>query len=145
MPAPQAIGSSPPPSIVSDLVAVLGQTRSKDVFAATVLALGQMGAAARPALPAILKNAERLGVLEGAFAPGGSKSDQGDVVLDAVQAIALGQVGPGPSVPVPAAYCATYLSRAVRGPERLENIRGYAGGWGRSPAQGVPPPPPPVP
>jgi hypothetical protein len=76
--------------VVDALTAILAQTKSKDVFAATVLALGQFGAEARGALPDILKNAERLGVLEGAFAQGGSKSAHGEVVLEAVAAIASG-------------------------------------------------------
>jgi hypothetical protein len=85
----------------------MGQTKSKDVYAAAVLALGQMGAEARPALPAILKNAERLGVLEGAFCPTGSKTDQGDIVLEAVGAIARGQAAPVGGMPMAVAGCPT--------------------------------------
>jgi hypothetical protein len=91
------------PGVVAELVAVMGQTKSKDVYTAAVLALGQMGTEARPALPAILKNAERLGVLEGAFCPMGSKTDQGDVVLEAIAAIGRGQAAPAGMPPVPVA------------------------------------------
>jgi hypothetical protein len=108
--------------VVAELVAVMGQTRSKDVYTAAVLALGQMGAEARPALPAILKHAERLGVLEGAFCPAGSKSDQGDVILEAVMAIARGQAAPAGSYPpaprspvAPACYSAYGRGPAATG------------------------------
>lgn len=83
-------------STVEGLTAVLARTKSKDIFAATVLALGHLGIEARPALPAIFDNAERLGALEGSFHTGGSKSDQGDVVLDAIEAISGGKPLPWP-------------------------------------------------
>ncbi len=95
----ERITDSPPPSpsaehkpvsaVVDDLVAVLAETRSKDVYTATVVALAHLGADARPALPDVLKNAERLGVLEGAFSDG-CKCVQYEVILDAVAAIAHG-------------------------------------------------------
>jgi hypothetical protein len=76
--------------VVNGLTAILARTKSKDTFTLTVLALGHLGADARSALPDIIENAERLGVLEGAFAQGGSKSVHGEVVLEAVEAIATG-------------------------------------------------------
>jgi hypothetical protein len=80
----------PVAGVVDDLVAVLAETKSKDVYTAVVVALAHLGTDARPALPEILKNAERLGVLEGAFASGGCKSVQCEVILDSVAAIAHG-------------------------------------------------------
>jgi hypothetical protein len=77
-------------TVVDDLVAVLAETKSKDVYTATVVALAHLGTDARAALPDILKHAERLGVLEGAFVGSGCKSIQCEVVLDAVAAIAHG-------------------------------------------------------
>jgi hypothetical protein len=77
-------------SVVDGLAAILARTKSKDTFTVTVMALGHLGAGARSALPDIIENAERLGVLEGAFAQGGSKSVHGEVVLEAVEAIATG-------------------------------------------------------
>ncbi len=86
----QTIEHKPAAGVVDDLVAVLAETKSKDVYTAAVVALAHLGTDARPALSDILKNAERLGVLEGAFAAGGCKSIQCEVILDAVAAIAHG-------------------------------------------------------
>jgi hypothetical protein len=77
-------------AVVDDLVAVLAETKSKDVYTAAVVALAHLGTDARAALPDILKNAERLGVLEGAFDADECKSVQCEVILDAVAAIAHG-------------------------------------------------------
>jgi hypothetical protein len=85
--------------LVGELMVILAETKSKDVFAATVQALGRFGPNARPALPTILEHAERLGALEGAFAQDGSRSQQGKVVLDALAAIAGGQEATPPCWP----------------------------------------------
>jgi hypothetical protein len=79
---------------MDNLLLVVADTQSKDVYTAAVVALAHLGTDARMALPQILKHAERLGVLEGAFAPGGCKSLQCEVILDAVATIAH---GPGDS------------------------------------------------
>jgi hypothetical protein len=92
--APKDAEHKPVAAVVDDLVAVLAETKSKDVYTATVVALAHLGADARPALPDVLKNAERLGVLEGAFASGGCKCLQCEVILDAVAAIAHGPDDP---------------------------------------------------
>jgi hypothetical protein len=92
--APKDAEHKPVAAVVDDLVAVLAETKSKDVYTATVVALAHLGADARPALPDVLKNAERLGVLEGAFASGGCKCLQCEVILDAVAAIAHGPDNP---------------------------------------------------
>jgi hypothetical protein len=106
--------------VVDALAALLARTKSKDTFTTAVMALGQLGAEARVALPAIIENAERLGVLKGAFGQGGSKSGCTAVVLEAVAAIAGGKApqpgqaccqagaAPGPvceAVPAPCPGC----------------------------------------
>jgi hypothetical protein len=50
--------------LVRDLTAILKNTKSPDTFLVTVRALGDMGSRAKPAVPAIILNAERLGLLE---------------------------------------------------------------------------------
>jgi hypothetical protein len=63
-PASQAPQSPPPAGLVGDLVAVLNDTKSVDAFLVTVELLQKMGAEARPAVPAVIRNAERLGILK---------------------------------------------------------------------------------
>jgi hypothetical protein len=46
--------------IVNELVEIIAATDSPDTFALTVLALQQLGDKARPAVPTIIRNAERL-------------------------------------------------------------------------------------
>ena len=52
-----------PGGYVGELVAVLNETKSVDAFLITVELLQKMGADARPAVPAVIRNAERLGIL----------------------------------------------------------------------------------
>jgi hypothetical protein len=78
---------------VDRLVAILARTKSKDTFVVTVAALGALGTDARDALPDIIENAERLGVLDGVSAPGSSTSAPGQGVLQAVAAIGGGFQG----------------------------------------------------
>lgn len=51
--------------LVQELVSILNETKSPDTFAVTASCLGMMGHDARPAVPAIIRNAERLGLLKG--------------------------------------------------------------------------------
>jgi hypothetical protein len=46
--------------VVHDLTTILKETTSRETFLYTVGVLGKMGRTARPALPAIIRNAERL-------------------------------------------------------------------------------------
>ncbi len=54
--------------IVKELVDILGSTESPTTFALTVMALEQLGEPAKPAVPAIIRNAERLKIFSGASA-----------------------------------------------------------------------------
>jgi hypothetical protein len=51
--------------LVQELVAILNETKSPDTFIVTTSALGMMGHDARPAVPSIIRNADRLGLLKG--------------------------------------------------------------------------------
>jgi hypothetical protein len=55
--------------VVQDLMAILNETSSPDTFMVTTMVLGKMGFAARPALPAIVRNGERLGLFRGLADP----------------------------------------------------------------------------
>jgi hypothetical protein len=52
--------------LVHELVTILNETKSADTFVVTASCLGMMGHDARPAVPSIIRNAERLGLLKGA-------------------------------------------------------------------------------
>jgi hypothetical protein len=51
-------------ALVGELTAALDETRSVDTFLLAVSALAELGAEARPAVRAVLRNGERLGVLK---------------------------------------------------------------------------------
>jgi hypothetical protein len=75
---------------VKDLVAILSETKSMDTYLTVVVTLGRMGAEARPAVGAIVRNGERLGIFEGSFGGGGATGAQAPVI-DALAAIVQGQ------------------------------------------------------
>jgi hypothetical protein len=56
--------------VVPELVGILNETASKDTFLVTVLLLKKLGAEAKPALPAIIRNAERLNIFKGTSTAG---------------------------------------------------------------------------
>jgi hypothetical protein len=101
-PQPVALRGSATP-LVDDLVAVMGETKSKGTFLAAVITLGQMGAEARPAVAAILRNGERLGVFTGTFSLGSNGPGQEHIVLEVLGAIVCGQPMGGPRGPLPPA------------------------------------------
>jgi hypothetical protein len=63
--------------VVGELVALLRETRSPDTFLVTVMVLGRMGAEARPAIPDIIRNAERLNVFKDVTRPAGRGDELG--------------------------------------------------------------------
>jgi len=50
--------------LLSELIAILNETKSVDTFSVTVGVLSEMGPRAESAIPAIIRNAERLGFLK---------------------------------------------------------------------------------
>lgn len=54
--SPRAIDAQ----VVQELTTILNETTSREAYVYTVGVLGKMGRSARPALPAIIRNAERL-------------------------------------------------------------------------------------
>jgi hypothetical protein len=62
--------------LVQELIAILNETKSPDTFIVTASALGMMGHDARPAVPSIIRNADRLGLLKGISELAGEESEE---------------------------------------------------------------------
>jgi hypothetical protein len=76
--------------LVRDLTAILKKTKSTDTFLVTVKALADMGPRAKPAVPAIILNAERLGLLKDIMQQVDDDSDDdcpGDFIVEAIAQI----------------------------------------------------------
>jgi hypothetical protein len=97
-------------ALVEQLVALLNETKSKETFTVTLIVLQKLGTEAKSAVPAILRNADRLGLFEGALS-GDSKGKQSTTdVLDTIDAVLGKTPSPQPSaVPAPAT-CGAVLS-----------------------------------
>jgi hypothetical protein len=105
-----SVGSLPPGS-VQELTAILDETRSVDTFLLTVSALAELGPKAKPAIRAIIRNAERLGVLKDQAmqaTPSGERMRCIGQVHQAVLRILKGNqaVYPSPYIYEPAPYYA---------------------------------------
>jgi hypothetical protein len=102
--------ADPDDAQLQELIKILNETKSPMTLVATTVALVPLGDKAKPAVPAILRNAERLKVLEDL----GKASRKGELaaeLLDAIFAIQSGWTpdnnGPNnyrPFSPVPRAY-----------------------------------------
>jgi hypothetical protein len=75
--------------VLQELTAILNETDSADTFLVTTMVLEKMGPDARAAVPALVRNAERLGLLKGLFrADGrGKKAEAAEVVMKAIETI----------------------------------------------------------
>ena len=62
---PEVIQRDPDDAVVTELMAIIEKTESEDTFMATLSALAQTGKAGKKAVPAILRGAERVGILKG--------------------------------------------------------------------------------
>jgi hypothetical protein len=62
--------------IVGELTAILNETKSAETFLVTTIVLGHLGAEAKPALPAIIRNAERLELFEDLYDANVSTGDR---------------------------------------------------------------------
>jgi hypothetical protein len=87
--APCQVACSPSTGLVGELVLILNETKSVDTFALTCSLLGKMGAEARPAVPAMIRNAERLGLLRKALLTGqrGKRQDAADALAELMEHI----------------------------------------------------------
>jgi hypothetical protein len=82
--------------LVEGLVAILEQTDSPDTLLVTVKALADLGPRARGAVPAIIRGADRLGLLKGLAHQKGD--GEGLAVVRAIEEILKGN-GAGPTAP----------------------------------------------
>jgi hypothetical protein len=78
--------------VVQELIVVMNEAKSPMTLVMAVTALEPMGKKARPAIPAIIRNAERLKVMEGLQkqGPQSLKAELAGAILDAIEAIQTG-------------------------------------------------------
>jgi hypothetical protein len=99
-----AIAASGNNDLVKELSAILKETKSPETFVVTVMALSRLGTEAKPAIPGIIRNAERLALLKDIGASGDdsgpSKLTQ-EIVAD-IQMILDGTTNP--KTPTPTTY-----------------------------------------
>jgi hypothetical protein len=75
--------------VVKELIKIMDETKSPQTLLATTLALMPMGKKAQSAVPAIIRNAERLKVLGALKDMNAAKSENATVILMAVMAIQM--------------------------------------------------------
>jgi hypothetical protein len=73
--------------LVSELIAVLDETQSVDTFLVTLGLLESMEAKAQPAIPSILRNAERLGVFKNHLTSKGRDTEQVESIVKSLEKI----------------------------------------------------------
>jgi hypothetical protein len=89
-PAPSVKKPAKPASVVEELVAILNETKSTDTFLATLAVLVKFGKEARAAVPAIVRNADRLAVFTG-FAGAGDEGKTAREVVETIYTILDGE------------------------------------------------------
>src|SRR5437867_11718168 len=75
---------------VQELIKILNETKSPTILVATAVAFVPLGDKAKVAVPAILRNAERLKALEDINNPNSKQSEMANVLMDAIFAIQAG-------------------------------------------------------
>jgi hypothetical protein len=75
---------------LQELLKILNETKSPYTLVATAVALVPMGEKAKQAVPTILRNAERLKLLDSLGNPGSRKADIAEMLLEAIVAIQAG-------------------------------------------------------
>jgi hypothetical protein len=76
--------------LVKELVSMMEETNSPEMFVVTVMVLGKVGPEARPAVPAILRKAERLGLFKGLInseADPGGRRELTNAVFESIESI----------------------------------------------------------
>jgi hypothetical protein len=85
-----AVKSSTDDQVIEELIAILKETKSPETFTVTATVLGYMGPEARRALPALIRNAERLELLEDLFDTNATESHRAAQVLaEAIEMIVV--------------------------------------------------------
>jgi len=75
---------------VQELIKILNEAKSPSTLVATAIALLPLGDKAKPAVPALLRNAERLKVLDDIGNPGSKKGEMAAMLMEIVFAIQSG-------------------------------------------------------
>jgi hypothetical protein len=75
--------------VVDELIHIMNETKSPQTLLATAMALMPMGKKAQPAVPAIIRNAERLKMLQPLKDVNSAKADNASLLLTAVMAIQM--------------------------------------------------------
>src|SRR5260370_27879624 len=78
---------------VQELIKILNETKSPYTRVATTAALAPLGDKAKVAVPAILRNAERLKILESLGNPESKKGGLANMLMEAIYAIQTGGDG----------------------------------------------------
>jgi hypothetical protein len=104
-PCPRCTSGKPDDDLMGGLVAILDETKSPDTLLVTVKALADLGPRARSAVPAVIRSAERLGVLKDLLH---QKDEQGAVGPAIVELI--GQIIKGRDARVPACCSSPFSS-----------------------------------
>jgi hypothetical protein len=106
---------------VQELIEILNETKSPYTLVATTAALAPLGDKAKVAVPAILRNAERLKILESLGNPDSKKGGLANMLMESIYAIQTGGDGsvfqmrgpqraltpmPPPGMPCPAPFYA---------------------------------------
>jgi hypothetical protein len=73
--------------LVAELITILNTTESFDTFFVAVNLLEDIGAAAKPAIPTIIRNAERLGAFKNHFLTKGDETDNVEEIYKRLQTI----------------------------------------------------------
>jgi hypothetical protein len=127
-PAPVCMPAQPPrccaPSspdnakLVEELLAILKETQSTDAFLVTVKALSDVGPDAKTAVPAIIRGADRLGLLKDIEKQAKDEEGSGIMIVDAIEEIlrgpcVAGAYAPSAVVGVPAPMYAPPMPHAA--------------------------------
>jgi len=90
-PCPRWTSGKPEDDLVGGLVAILDETRSPDTLLVTVKALADLGPRARAAVPAVIRSAERLGVLKDILHQKDEQGAVGPAIVDLIGPIIKGR------------------------------------------------------
>jgi hypothetical protein len=121
--ATSAKSSTDDEKLIDELTMILKETKSPETFLVTAMTLGRLGPKARRTLPVVIRNAERLELLEGLFDTNASSEDHA-VAQDVIEVIdmIIGKNGGGrvwrekqPTTP-PVCYPASPASYYVPSP-----------------------------
>jgi hypothetical protein len=90
---------SPKPDVVVEMIQVLQSTQAVDTFFVTLGLLEEMGQKAQPAIPGILRNAERLGLFKSHLTNRDRDTEHVERVVRALKRIRAPETEPVPSAP----------------------------------------------